>query len=159
MELCITLGGGPPSAERAKTDLWITWQTLSAARQVASSTAGVYWLGAPFNIAYGKTISRIFYIGSAISLRRRLEAHATLGQRGNLLVRVFASGDPSNILCAFHSLPELKEDELRGFEYGLVKIFGRTHGFIPYGNRMPPDNESDEGWGDRLRVTEPETPG
>jgi len=160
VEIGITLRGGSEAAEGTKTELLVAWQTLSTAHHSAPSTGGVYWLGAPLNLIYGQTVSRIFYIGSSINLRRRLAGHARLGRRGNPLLRVLAEGDPSRILCAFHGLPHLKEVRLRGFEYGLAKIFAVAHGrLIPYGNQMPPDNESDEDWGDQLRVTEPEIPG
>jgi hypothetical protein len=121
--------------------------------------SGIYWLGAPFNVRYGATISRVFYIGSALNLRKRLSSHANIRERGNYLLQIFSGGDTSTISASFHPMPGLREDNLRGLEYEVLHQFGVEHGFIPHGNRIPPESDSADRWSGRVRVVEPRVDG
>lgn len=157
--ISISLGLGntnKPFRERSLlVDYHLAWKPLAAAASEAPVASGIYWLGAPFNLRYGSTVSRVFYIGSALNLRKRLSSHTNTRERGNSLLQVFSQGDTSVILASFQPLPGLSDDRLRGLEYEVLYRFGVEHGFMPHGNRIPPESESTDYWSEKVRIKEP----
>jgi hypothetical protein len=137
----------------------INWQPLQIAASEAPNVSGVYWLGAPFNLKYSNNISRVFYIGYAKNLHRRLQSHKNTKKRGNFLLKVFSSGDPSVILAYYYPVKDLTEDQLQGLEYEIMYRFGLKNGFIPLGNRFPPERGSADIWSGKFRIIETEIAG
>ncbi len=131
--------------------LKLDWKPLSEVAQQASSDSGIYFLGAPFRIAYDQTESRVFYIGSSSNLRKRLVSHLRSTERGNYLLLRFASATKDNIACCAFPFPAFRNDKLFGLEGEAIYAFGLKHGFIPHGNRSP---EGGDSFGDKIDIAE-----
>jgi hypothetical protein len=159
-ELCIV---GPdyskPEVAEKKVKLHISWMPLTAAMKQVPSAAGIYFLGAPFNIWYKGGFSRICYIGSSGDLRRRLHTHAKFESKsGNVFVRTIAEQNSEKVLCFYYSCPKLKKSRLEGLEEIVIYEFGLRYGYLPFGNIFPPEGNYEE-WEGQVEINEPFVPG
>lgn len=152
----ISLGG---DKERDPETIDILWDRFDTAAETAPNTSGIYFLGAPFGIQYPKGCSSVFYIGSAVNLRKRLKQHLFKRERGNFLLNVLLSKTVEPVKASFHSVPKLKALEVQGLEYGAMHEFGRMMGMIPHGNRMPPECDYALDWLNKVQLREPSPSG
>jgi hypothetical protein len=130
----------------------LDWRPLPDAAASAPAAPGIYFLGAPFRIAYGTTESRTFYVGCSLNLRKRLVGHLAAADRGNYLLLAFADATKGNIGCAFSAVKGIRsENRLMGLEGAVMHAFGVAHGFIPHGNRMPEGAD----WDGTVMIGEP----
>lgn len=102
--------------ERKQLHTKIDWKVLPIVASDAPASPGIYFLGAPFSIRYPGGVSRVFYLGSSVNLRKRLGVHAGNGKRQNFLLSVFSEGDKNRIACSYFSFPNVEPDEIRAIE-------------------------------------------
>jgi hypothetical protein len=101
----------------------LDWRPLPDAAASAPAAPGIYFLGAPFRIAYGTTESRMFYVGCALNLRKRLVNHLSAADRGNYLLLAFADATKGNIGCAFSAVNGIRsQKQLMGLEGAISTL-------------------------------------
>jgi hypothetical protein len=132
----------------------VEWIALPEAVGIAPPGAGLYFLGGPFRIRYGPTESRIFYLGSAANLRKRLSQHYHTKRRGNVLLTTIASPTKENVVCSIHHFPGLSPGRALGLEAATQYAFGVKHGFIPHGNRLPVEYDEVDEWQGHIEIAE-----
>jgi hypothetical protein len=158
-----TVGQGNPAqgakkAEPLGLEFRINWCSLLEGARAAPDCPGIYFLGTPFRLAYGQTYSRIFYVGSSLHLRSRLQQHLHSRERGNFFLDIIADETKQNISCSFHPFETLtQQPQILALEAAAYRSFGLAHGFVPYGNWMPVEFDHEHEWRGPVVIIEPET--
>jgi len=132
----------------------INWQSFADLRARLPPCAGVYFIGAPFNIGYPRSPSRIVLANVAADLRAELRALFKQPARSNdLLAAVLKDATlPSVSLVA---LPTLSASAVDAVALAVLSRFVERHGTLPYANSAGGVTRVGDAWDGELDLVEP----
>lgn len=131
----------------------IQWQSFDAIKGKLPPCAGVYFVGAPFRIAYPRGTSRVLATNVSSDLRADLRAlFRKPEQAGDLLAAVLR--DAASPVVSLLALPTLSAPAVDAVALALLSRLVERNGVLPYANSTGGVTSAGDAWEGELELIE-----
>ena len=131
----------------------VNWQPFAALRAKLPPCAGLWFVGAPFQVAYPRGRSRIVAVNVADDLRSDLRRVFREPQRLDDLLQAVIT-DPQGAVVSLLALPTLSAPAVDAVSHAVLDRFVQRHGVLPYANRAGAVTAVDDAWEGGLELVE-----
>jgi hypothetical protein len=132
----------------------IHWQSFDDLRARLPPCAGIWFIGAPFRIAYPRAASRLLAANVSGDLRVDLRGLFRHPERANdLLAAVLKDSVPP--VLSLLALPTLSAPAVDAVAVAVLSRFVERHGMLPYANSTGGLTSAGDAWEGELELVEP----
>lgn len=132
----------------------IKWQNFEDLKAKLPPCAGIWFIGAPFRIAYPKGASRVLAANVAADLRAELRELFRRPERTNDLLAAVL-GDKTAPVLSLLALPTLAAPAVDAVGVAVLSRFVERHGTLPYANSTGGVTSAGDSWEGELDLIEP----